>query len=130
MSTQSFDSSEAAPRSTAEHGRIADPRERFRVILRPMSAQESFTADMIHEQCYGVSKQAIQGVIRQLCRDGWLMEVATDPIQVHGGRERGAGPIRNKTRICWRGHREDFPLDAWIENQLSGTQITADVSIP
>ena len=93
---------------------VKDPRQRFRLILEPMRLADLFTADTIYEGCEGVTKQAVHGVIRQLRSEGWLVE------------QRQIGPDEREVKLLrWNNSPDRFPLDAWIDNQICGTQITA-----
>jgi DNA repair protein RadC len=97
-----------------------DPRVRYRMILEPICASESFTAAAIHARCPQVTRQAVHEVIRRLCSDGWLIE----QFEAEPAATTRRGGAASK-RLRWQRSPQQFSAEHWIDNQLCGTQVTA-----
>lgn len=87
-------------------------RDRYRRILYSMQEQSAFTLSGLLSVCEDVAPRAIHKVVEQLCRDGWLF------------RQRQANPEAGELIwLHWQKHQASFPVEAWIDNQLFGSQI-------
>ncbi len=81
-------------------------RERLQRVLQPMQTRPSFSAEEIKAACLEDSPAFVTRIINQLADDG-IIEMD-----------------RTEGRMTWRDEPAKFKVDAWIDRQIHGGQIT------
>lgn len=90
-----------------------DTRSRYCRILRNMQEQNAFTLSGLLSVCEDIAPKAVNKIVDQLCREGWLFrqkQIKEDQSEL--------------VWLHWQRDHESFPLDTWVDNQVFGNQIT------